>query len=63
MFGGNQDPNTTIFNDLWEYDTNKNTWKQIVAGKKVSNISIIALIGVLSLLGIISIIRKKSSSD
>jgi N-acetylneuraminic acid mutarotase len=63
LFGGNENPNTTIFDDLWEYDANKSKWKQIIAGKKVSSIPIISIIGVLSLMSIVTIIRRKNSTN
>ncbi len=62
LFGGNEDPNTTIFDDLWEYDTNKSKWKEIITGKKANSNILIGIIGILSLTGIASIIRNKSKS-
>ena len=62
LFGGNQDPNTKIFGDLWEYNTERSQWKQIDLSKRVSNFPVIGVVTILSLLGLTSMNRKKSET-
>ncbi|MFX0171611.1 MAG: kelch repeat-containing protein [Candidatus Hodarchaeota archaeon] len=36
LFGGNRDPNTQIFDDLWEFNIETNTWKKIMTSLPTS---------------------------
>ncbi|MCK5410126.1 MAG: hypothetical protein KAJ30_07660, partial [Candidatus Heimdallarchaeota archaeon] len=60
LFGGNQDPNTLIFGDIWEYNCEKSQWTQIDISETAANFSVIGVFTILLLLSITSTNKRKT---
>lgn len=60
LFGGNQNPYTEIYDDLWEYNPRKSQWKLIDISKTTINFSLLGAITILMLIGLASTRRIRN---
>ena len=59
LFGGNEDPYTTLYNDIWIFNTENNEWSEAELSTEETAIYLIGAIFVLVILSWSNLLRKK----
>jgi len=59
LFGGNENPYTSIFNDLWEYNPKRSQWKQIDISKTNFDVTLYNLLAIIMLASLIQRSSKR----